>query len=127
MNKTLSVKIAVLLAFLSLSGAIRGSDKVWLDAKVISIGHISNNGETIPTATIVLFDPGNSNPRAQQQTWVIMLQAAYSKTNVNLRVGTEFKAYRSGETSAIYGFLVIRFLDAKGHEKSELHPILDSL
>jgi hypothetical protein len=127
MNKTLLLQIAALLAILSTPAMAKHNDKAWLDAKVVAIGHVSSNGTETPTATIVLFDPGNANPLARQQAWAITLQAAYSRTKVNLSVGTSFKAYRTGETGAIYGFLAIRFVDDKGREKEELHPIVTAL
>jgi len=77
--------------------------------------------------TAVLYDPENSNPFARKIGLVITLQPFSGKSKVDLSVGTTLKAYRSGETSTIYGFLVIRFVDDKGHEKSELHPILQEL
>ena len=129
MNKTRLVPAIALLAILA--GPVSANSKAiaWLDGKVVAVGHVSNDdGQEIPTATIVLYDPGNSNPLARQQVWVVTSDAYLArKTRVDLTVGTSFKAYRSGETSSIYGFLVVRYVDDKGREKSELHPILNAL
>jgi hypothetical protein len=106
----------------------RHNDTAWLDAKVVAVGHVSSgDGRQIQSATIVLYDPGNAEPLAQQQVWAITSDAFSGRTKVNLSVGTKFKAYRTGETSRIYGFLVVQYVDSKGHEKSELHPILRAL
>ncbi len=129
MNKARLVPAIALLAIFA--GPVTANNKAiaWLDGKVVALGHVSNNnGQEIPTATIVLYDPGNANPLAQQQVWVVTSDAYLArKTRVDLTVGTSFKAYRSGETSSIYGFLIVRYVDDKGREKSELHPILNAL
>src|SRR5437762_6710881 len=112
------LQVAALLTIFATPAIAKNNDKAWLDGKVVAIGHVSNDdGQQIPAATIVLYDPGNSEPLARQQVWAITSDAYYArKTRVNLSVGTSFKAYRTGETRSIYGFLVIRYLDDKGHE-----------
>ncbi len=127
MKKRLLPQVVALLTIFSSSTLANDNQKAWLDAKVVAVGHVSNNGQEIPTATIVLFDPENANPLARKQLLVVTLQAYNSKTQVNLSVDTSFKAYRGIETNRFYGFLVIRFIDDKGREKSELHLILHEL
>ena len=114
----------------ALAATAKSIEKAWLDGKVVSIGHVSgDNGHQISTATIVLYDPGNANPLARQQVWAITTATAFlaRKTRVNLSVGSSFRAYRSGETTQSYGYLVIRYLDEKGREKSESHAIVQAL
>ena len=127
MKKTLFLQVFAVLAIFSISALANDNQKAWLDAKVVAVGHVSNNGQQIPTATIVLLDPENSNPLARKQVLVVTLQAYSSKTHVSLDVGTLFKAYRGIETARAYGFLVVRFVDDKGHEKSEFHLIMQEL
>jgi hypothetical protein len=122
----LAIKLFVLAALVFTANA---DDKVWLDGKVVAVGHVAaNNGHQVPTATVALYDPGNSNPLARKQVWVISMEATFAqKTLAKLTVGSAFKAYRTGETRAVYGSLAVRYLDDKGRERSELHTIAQAL
>lgn len=113
------------MALLSFGNAARAQKPAWLDGNVVECGHTSgNNGAQIPTCSVVLEDPGNSNPFARRETWIVTVQAYAGRTNADLHVGAHIKAYRTGETSQLYGFLEVQYLDKKGKEKQELHPIL---
>jgi hypothetical protein len=119
----------VLLILIGILPATAKDNKAWLDGEVTAVGHVAgNNGHQVQTATVVLYDPGNSNPLARKQVWVITAEAYLAgKTMVPLSVGTPIKAYQTGETSLIYGYIVIRYLDKKGREKGDFHLIVDAL
>jgi hypothetical protein len=120
------MKAAIVLFVVALVPCYGG--KAWLDAKVVAVGHISDNGRQIPTATIILYDPDNANPLAREQVWAITTAAQLArKTRASLSVGTTFKAYRTGENSQSYGYFVIRYVDDKSREKGEPHAILQAL
>ena len=104
------------------------ASKAWLDGKVVAVGHVSDSGRQIPTATIVLYDPDNANPLARRQVWAIATTAQLArKTRVNLIVGMALKAYVAGETGHYYGYVVIRYTDDKGRAKGESHAIMQAL
>jgi hypothetical protein len=114
-------------ALLGIALSVTAGDKAWLDGKVVALGHTSDNGRERPTATILLSDPGNSNPLMREQAWIISANPAFGKPKVILGVGTAIRAYRTGETASHYGSIAIRYEDNKGREKSELHPIAGEL
>jgi hypothetical protein len=116
------------LAILATGIAAAKDEKAWLDGRVIEMGHVAGQGgHQVSTATVVIYDPGNASPLARKQVWVITADAYIAKTVVPLSVGTSFKAYRTGETSQILGFIVVRYLDKKGREKGDDHLIIDNL
>ena len=132
-RKTLFLLAALILAYFAGPAFAKDNAKAWLDGKVVAVGHVTsssfpNSGEQIPTATVLLLDPENANPFARQQVWVITTEALASRTaHVDLSVGVSLKAYRAGETSRFYGSLVIQYVDDKGREKGEWHPIVQAL
>jgi hypothetical protein len=130
MTKALKVLGVVALAVLFfVSSTHAGPKRYWLDCVVLDRGHVTGNGGVqVPTVTIALMDPGNANPYAREQKWIVTEQAVYSKTHVAVEfVGQHFKACRDGENSRVYGFLVMQYVDDKGKEKEELHMIVGAL
>jgi hypothetical protein len=99
---------------------LSAKEKAWLDGKVVANGNTSLYGVDIPNATIVLSDPGSSTTVSR---WVIATQSVNGKSQVDLRVGATFKAYR-GSIMKYIGRIGIRYTDSKGKEKEELYPIL---
>ena len=109
--------------------ALASPAQVWLDGIVVAVGHTTSDygGRQIPTATVVLADPGNSNPDIRLRVLVVTMQAqSWGKTHVDLSLkDTRFKAYETGRDSL--GPMQIRYTDDKGHVKSEGHAILNEL
>ena len=123
LNSTMATLLFTLLAVTSLHAA--GRD--WLDGKVIESGYTRDmNGHRVPTVTVVLLDPGNSNPDIRRQTLIVTAASAVDsrKSEVDLSVGMEFQAYRVGTG---YGGLMMRYQDKKGNTKSELHMVAGEL
>jgi hypothetical protein len=121
-----AMKAFVLTVILAMAlPAIAKDDRSWLDGHVASLGHTAGtNGHDIPTATVVLYDPGNSLPLARKQVWMITANAyPQAKTIVPLRAGDSFKAYIAGANE----YFVIRYLDKKGRVKGESHLIFLAL
>lgn len=99
----------------------------WLDGKVVAVGHVAAaDGHQVPTATIVLYDPENSDPTARKRAWIVTIEAAQAKTMVDLSiVGATFKAYESRLPAG--SLIIMRYIDKKGREQSEWHQIAASL
>jgi len=71
------------------------SDAIYLATYIYATGHTTNDaGEQFPTATVIVCDPGNSNPLMQQSGYIVSVQAGIGKTQVGLSaVGTWVSAY----------------------------------
>jgi hypothetical protein len=122
----LMVKRYVCIALMMLGSflpAMARAPKPWLDGKVISVGHsLDMYGNRFPTATVVLYDPSNSDPLNRKRAYVIwMYKLGFGKHNVELKPGSSFKAYWTPFISP--GALAIEYMDQKNHEKAELHVI----
>lgn len=119
---------ALIVLFALIANTLYADEKLWLDGTVVAVGHVaSDSGTSVPSATIVLRDPGNSDPASREQIWVVTAGAYLAKTMVELKEGALFKAYRTGETSRIYGYVVVKYADKKGRDKGDFHLILKAL
>ena len=101
----------------------------WLFAAVSSVGHTKGVfGGDIPTVTLHLFDPENSNPVEQDHIWIVTADPSYGK-GMRLLPEHAYLMYRDGETRSTYGFMVVWSddMDKKGHPKAELHAIAGEL
>ncbi len=106
--------------------SLHAADKEWLTGIVLESGFTTSEyGNRIPTVTVELLDPHNSNPDIRKQILIITTGEIMSnRSKVNLSVGAMFQAYRVGSG---YGGLMVRYEDKKGRTKSELHQIANEL
>jgi len=114
---------------MSLPVASRTNDIAWLDGKVIAVGQITDdNGKVFSTATMVVSDLGNPEPRSRNLAWLVVADAAGRKTNVPLNavgiaVKLSIRSYRFALNHGT-GFIELQYVDAKGKEKMEEHMVI---
>jgi len=125
MKKLLSSTIATLLFTLFAVSSLRAADHIWMGGKVVESGYTRGlRGDRIPTVTVEMLDPENSNPNLRRITLIVTAAPATNARNIDLTVGMEFQAYRIGTG---YGGLMVQVQDQKGHTKTELHLVAGEL
>jgi hypothetical protein len=117
-----TIMVLLLLCFPVVSVAQRA----WLNGRVAEEGHATIDGRQYLTATVLLYDPGNSSPLARVQAWVVMKEATRGKTRVELKSGGTFQGYVVRQTGEL-GWMEMRYVDDKGKERSERHLNINSL
>jgi hypothetical protein len=99
--------------------ASRNGAKQWRTGRVREItttrAQMNNREVSVPAVWISETDGDRS--------YLILSEAAYSRTHIVFHVGDTVQCQRAGETATINGFLDIRYVNDKGKEKSELHMI----
>jgi hypothetical protein len=100
----------------------------WLDGTVMATGTTpsSTDGVRLPSVSVQVLDPDNSNPLERVHTWVIVQYPLGSGKpgKIDLPVGATFKAYQAYETGSSYGCLALQYQDKKGRGRTEMHRIV---
>jgi hypothetical protein len=122
MNKIL-VAILLTLATVNLH-----AEPYWLDGTVMATGTTpsSTGGVRLPSVSVRVLDPENSNPLERVHTWVIVQYPLGSGKpgKIDLPIGASFKAYQAYETGSSYGCLALQYRDKKGRVRTEMHQIV---